>query len=687
VVLKFSNFFKSKKKAFMLSSGAGSIFGDAGRVASVEKYKTNPRVRMAIQPIVNYVASTEWYIERKNEAGDWVEMTSHPFTRMLERGNHILSGHASSKIVIQYVLLEGSCYIGIIRGERTGLPYQYMPFRHSSVTKYKDGGFSATMPDGTHYDFTKEDMFQIIDVDLTNPYSDIGLSSISSLNDEISIDERASKFQLNSLSDSRTPPKMITVDGDFDQSELEVLKQHIYNAAREGGLFVTNMEHSVTDLAPNLVDMPLIDLRKEMRDTILETLNVPKEIVGIIENSNRSTIEAAEYHLIRNVIVPKLEFLRSEWQEKHITPEYGAGYRLRYVSPSSDDKDFSLKAMAAAPNAFKKNEVRELAGFSKVDSIDDDFIRDDDAFKLSEFNILGDEKEIKTSAPAIIKSAGEYFLTPSQILTILNAIDIDAIIDTKNTRAIIEQILIESGQYAINDIASRTAGINFSTTTDGIVAALADTERRIKTIHNLTRNEIAHIISKGMTEAKTRAEIAREIESQYFEKDPKTGRRGVDYRAMRIAMTESSRAANFGAYEGYNQSGLAHYKRWLHNSPLILTGRTKRTPRDHHAAIDGKVIPFNEKFEVVDDKGNVDYALHPQEFSRRENNINCRCTFVATFEKPANSKAMYEKAKQNSRSIEKIARKHVPAMAKAQIEIYRDIVDIVNEKLKGDEIL
>ena len=53
--------------------------------------------------------------------------------------------------------------------------------------------------------------------------------------------------------------------------------------------------------------MTFTELRSFERDAIIQTFNVPPELVGVIENSNRATIEAALTIMAIQVIVPRLE--------------------------------------------------------------------------------------------------------------------------------------------------------------------------------------------------------------------------------------------------------------------------------------------------------------------------------------------------------------------------------------------
>lgn len=64
---------------------------------------------------------------------------------------------------------------------------------------------------------------------------------------------------------------------------------------------------SVTKLADNMKDMDMINGRTFTRDAVLEHFGVPREIMGITQNSNRATADAAQYIYAKNVLTPKLK--------------------------------------------------------------------------------------------------------------------------------------------------------------------------------------------------------------------------------------------------------------------------------------------------------------------------------------------------------------------------------------------
>jgi hypothetical protein len=93
---------------------------------------------------------------------------------------------------------------------------------------------------------------------------------------------------------------------------------------------------------------------------------VPPEILGIIENSNRATIDAADYLFSKWVIVPRLEAWRLDYQ-RLLVPEYDERLILDYESPIQHDTAFRGQLMTSMPWAFEADEIRECAGLTPLE--------------------------------------------------------------------------------------------------------------------------------------------------------------------------------------------------------------------------------------------------------------------------------------------------------------------------------
>ena len=196
-----------------------------------------------------------------------------------------------------------------------------------------------------------------------DPY-DRGTGIGMALGDELETDEHAAKHLKAWFKNRARPDILITAEG---LSKPEVQKIEESWLSKLGGTMGVNKPHflnrkvQVDVISQTFQEMQLSDLRKDERDIIIHVYGLPPEVFGILENSNRSTIDAADYLMGKYVVCPRMEFLRIMLQMKLIE-RFDERLILDYVSPIMEDKEHDLKVMQAAPYAFSIDTWRQQAG-------------------------------------------------------------------------------------------------------------------------------------------------------------------------------------------------------------------------------------------------------------------------------------------------------------------------------------
>ena len=170
------------------------------------------------------------------------------------------------------------------------------------ITPYGSmGGVILTVP--------SEDFIYFKDVDLNDPYGN-GKGMSESIADELETDEYASKYQKNFFFNDATPPYVVTGYQGNEQG-ADRLKQSLrekiggFRKAREPAILTGAMDIKPLGIAPKELDM--VESRKFLRDECLQHYQIPPEAFGIVENSNRATIESSLYLAQKNVFVPRLK--------------------------------------------------------------------------------------------------------------------------------------------------------------------------------------------------------------------------------------------------------------------------------------------------------------------------------------------------------------------------------------------
>ena len=94
---------------------------------------------------------------------------------------------------------------------------------------------------------------------------------------------------------------------------------------------------------------------------------------GVCGNSNRSTISMADFFWTKDIILPRVDFIRAVLQNK-LVPMFDDKLVLDFESPVVQDKEHVLNVMRAEPGAFTINEWRKQADHQSLGDAGEKFI-------------------------------------------------------------------------------------------------------------------------------------------------------------------------------------------------------------------------------------------------------------------------------------------------------------------------
>jgi hypothetical protein len=369
-----------------------------GSEALLRAYKTMPWLQTLVDTTSEGVADLRWKVvrptKRENakgfraklsgtleerrerlksmiEAGEAVEVPDHGLLQLLCDPNDHLTGRQVQKLKQIYLDLIGEA--PLVLEMRSGVPVGYWILPPYAVTAFPDW---SKPPAERFYTVTFGKLSRLIPasqvVMLRHPDPDDplgrGIGKGFALGDELDTDEYAARFAKNYFYNSAIPAAVVTIEGmpagDTPAAKRwkEDLKREHQGADNAGKVLVTGGKVSVARLDTDFQKMDLNALRKGLRDFARMNFKVPPEIVGDLTSSNKATAWAAGDALARNAIVPRGEFLRSEYQ-KRLMPFFGEeGDVLEFESPVPADKELELRVMGLFPSSFTHDEARTLAG-------------------------------------------------------------------------------------------------------------------------------------------------------------------------------------------------------------------------------------------------------------------------------------------------------------------------------------
>lgn len=362
-------------------------------------FSKSPRLAV-VDRIASDLASIEGKLFYVQNDGTETELTNHPFLDFMMQPNPLyeMTSSAIWRLHEIYLMLVGESFMLIERDDR-GKPVELwvVPPHWVKMTPYlgnptytivSSGGLTMTVP--------VDDMFVMKQL---NPYDPFmrGLGIAESIADEVEIDEYAAKFQKRFFYNDATPPVVFLMPDASREQRDEFMAN--WNKKHKG---VEN-SHRAAALSGNVdvkelgssdgKNLGFIESRVAMRDAVLEHFGMPREIMGITENSNRSTADAAQYIYAKNVLTPKIG-AREEAINKQLLPLFGGNLVWRYDPVIPYDKEFDKSKALDAYEAgiITKNEARRLMDLPDVDggdvfkvSINDLFLNEsDDPAELSQ---------------------------------------------------------------------------------------------------------------------------------------------------------------------------------------------------------------------------------------------------------------------------------------------------------------
>jgi HK97 family phage portal protein len=355
-------------------------------------YKSLPWLRSVVDRISNAVASARWVVykipgsldkrkyknatfaerlEIRKNLGDYgrMEEVDTPLLGIFENANPSMTGRALRLLMQNYMELVGECFLMIERNS-DGLPTELWPIPSTWVKKIpgKDDSHFEIRYQGLDLRVSRYDMIWTRNPDPSNPYGR-GTGVAESLGDELDADEYAAKHVKSWFYNRATPDLLVGIKG-ASEAQLKGAKQawedNHKGVERAYGSHWHSGELQVNQLSQTFADQQLVEFRQFERDIIVNTFGVPPEILGILENSNRATIESADYLFSRWVIVPRLEFVRTEFQQS-LVPMFGDDLVLEYINPVPEDKEHMLQVARSAPYAFTVNEIRAMGSHHPLD--------------------------------------------------------------------------------------------------------------------------------------------------------------------------------------------------------------------------------------------------------------------------------------------------------------------------------
>ena len=268
-------------------------------------YRNLPWLHAAVRKVSERMGSTVWRLYRlkrnvsplerrravtRDLAGNFVmpvadEVTQHPMLNLMKRPNPTLHRLPFWQMLSIYLELKGECPM-IIERASDGSPIelwvtpphwlQFTPTSGDPTYKFLWNSWRRSVPES--------DVVFLRHPDPENPYAR-GVGNGEAMADEIDIDEFAAKHIASYFYNRAMPDVFVSMKGVKNEKQAVEWEERIRNkyrgSQRAWQVHVTNAEIEVKTVAQNFNQLQMKDLRVIQRDTVLQVIGVPPEIMGI----------------------------------------------------------------------------------------------------------------------------------------------------------------------------------------------------------------------------------------------------------------------------------------------------------------------------------------------------------------------------------------------------------------------
>lgn len=608
--------------------------------------------------------------KQKNEV-----VESHPLLDTLNNPNGVLSGYQLKKLFFVYKGLTGETYwLKSDEVDSLGVPLalHVLPSHLANFHLEKTLQESFVQYGTERYSLDK--IVRSIDPDPLNPYYGRGIVAASA--GSIDADLSAVEFNRHFFANQARPSSVINIKNQLSDDARRRFKQEIeamYTGTGNAGKpMLLEGDLTVTPYMLTQREMDYLNSRKFGKDEILAMFKVSPGMLGMVENVNRSNMEASDTIFAKSVLVPELTSYVNTLNTQYIPEKLRRQYEFTFDSPVPEDHERITAMLSAGVGRWiTPNEAREQLGLPPIDGQDsldqaEPILPEipDNSKELAEIKTelktlqqqglkkklysTTEEREelgelyagIRTKRLDAFESG--YAVASRQYFDLVKKDTLAKVNQSKKQfkRKGIDDLVPNMSQYikpyialmlpVYEDLMGREGAIAFALATgasdfdidDPDVQKYMDSRstKVAKDVNAETEKQLRATLSQGLTAKETTAELAARVEEVL----------GIQAsaRAKRIARTEATRTSTEAQIQAWDQSGVVSGKEWY----TVVDERRCEFCR----SMDGRKVGLKSKYYKQGSvftgpdggKLKLDYedvvgpAIHP----------NCRCTLLPILE-------------------------------------------------------
>jgi phage portal protein BeeE len=317
--------------------------------------KDFPLLVAGLEKIAFAVSSARLFLEKAGE-----RTYQHPFLELLKRPNPL-----AAFPLLYYMALSweghGEVIVWVDRRARFPVLWPIEPRALTYRPKKLGEPWQFLVQGGVAVSAPAEDVLV-----LERPFVDSFYSGrawvLEALRDEVALAESALRYS-NGWFDNNGIPPLIVAEPTVEESRIPQYEarwlERVRGLARRHVPFFMRGKPDIVPIDNKPPDAVPV-LYKTAKDSVVQALGIPPEILGIVENSNRATAEAAIRIFITTTVEPRVSTFVAGLQR--IVNVLAPGYALGYDPLLPEENKEVLDFIKTHPWVATRNEIRALLG-------------------------------------------------------------------------------------------------------------------------------------------------------------------------------------------------------------------------------------------------------------------------------------------------------------------------------------
>lgn len=300
-----------------------------------EGFKASVWVFAAINKKAKAAASVPWYVYRKNTAGEFERLPTHPLQTLIDKPNPFTSRNNMIERLIMQLDLAGNSLFHMVKVGNTPVELwsigpdglRPVPDERDFIKNYE----FKMAKNGRKVSIPTDEVLHVMYVDPSNPYWGIAPLMVAAKTVDTDIEAvswNKVALQNRAVTDGAFVTDQPLTDTQYNSLRSQVREQH-QGAANARAPWVLGGGARWQQMSLSPADMDFIEGRKMTREEIAAVFQVPPPLLGILDKANYSNMQEARRVFWLDTVIPLLDDLKEAFN-RALTPYFGEDIELDY---------------------------------------------------------------------------------------------------------------------------------------------------------------------------------------------------------------------------------------------------------------------------------------------------------------------------------------------------------------------